>query len=133
MTVCIDGPGTCLVLKINQLSICRGILSDLMDECYDPRDLVYCTMKHGSIDIFCITRARTFWPFDGSESSRFLFLRFVCLQTVTPCEEEAFVLVFEFIPGLTLNDVADSASISNLRNFVSPFNPCWTRFNPEKN
>ncbi|KAJ7758530.1 hypothetical protein DFH07DRAFT_1060394 [Mycena maculata] len=38
---------------------------------------------------------------------------------VTPCEEEAWVLVLEFIPGLTVNGVADSASISNIRNFCA--------------
>ncbi|KAJ7453252.1 hypothetical protein B0H11DRAFT_1926992 [Mycena galericulata] len=38
---------------------------------------------------------------------------------ITPCGEAAWVLVLEFIPGLTVNGVADSASISNIRDFCA--------------
>ncbi|KAJ6514548.1 hypothetical protein DFH09DRAFT_1374024 [Mycena vulgaris] len=38
---------------------------------------------------------------------------------VTPCGEEAWVLVLEFIPGPTVNGDADFASISNIRDFCA--------------
>jgi hypothetical protein len=39
--VCVDGPGTCLVLKIIQPSVCRGIPEDYLDPYYDPWDLAH--------------------------------------------------------------------------------------------
>lgn len=121
--VCVDGPETCLVLKIIQPSICCGIPSDPTDEYYEPWDLahneawVYRHLPHYQgllIPYF-------FGLSTVSKSSRFLFPGFICFQIVTPCEKEAWVLVLEFIPGLTVNGVADSASIPNIRDFVRPF------------
>ncbi|KAJ7349358.1 hypothetical protein DFH08DRAFT_959510 [Mycena albidolilacea] len=99
--VCVDGPGTCLVLKIIQPSICCGILSDPTDEYYEPWDLAH----------------NEAWVYQHLPHYQGLLIPyFFGLSTiVTPCKE-AWVLVLEFIPGLTVNGVADSASISNIRD-----------------
>jgi hypothetical protein len=94
-----------------------------MDEYYEPWDLahneawVYRHLPHCQgllIPYF-------FGLSTVSDSSWFLFPGFICFWIVTPCWEEALVLVLEFIPGLTVNGVADSASISNIRDFVRRF------------
>ncbi|KAJ7849084.1 hypothetical protein B0H14DRAFT_3669676 [Mycena olivaceomarginata] len=105
MAVCVDGPGTCLVLKIIQPSICRGIPSDPTDEYYEPWDLAH----------------NEAWVYQRLPHYQGLLIPyFFGLSTiVTPCKEEAWVLVLEFIPGLTVNGVADSASISNIRDFCA--------------
>ncbi|KAF7371608.1 hypothetical protein MVEN_00016300 [Mycena venus] len=100
--VCVGGPGTRLVLKIIQPSICRGILSD---EYYEPWDLA-----HNEAWVY-----RHLPHYQG-----LLIPYFFGLSTiVTPCGEEAWVLVLEFIPGITVNSVADSASISDIRDFCA--------------
>ncbi|KAJ7264107.1 hypothetical protein B0H12DRAFT_1321544 [Mycena haematopus] len=101
--VCLDSPETCLVLKIIQPSMCRGIPSDFMDEYYDPWDLA-----HNEAWVY-----RHLLRYQGRLIPYFFGLSTI----VTPCEEVAWVLVLEFIPGLTVNGVADSGSISNIRDF----------------
>ncbi|KAJ7199626.1 hypothetical protein GGX14DRAFT_661517 [Mycena pura] len=103
--VCVDEPETCLVLKIIQPSICCGIPPDPMDEYYEPWDLAH----------------NEAWVYQHLPHCQGLLIPyFFGLSTiVTPCEEEAWVLVLEFIPGLTVNGVADSASISNIRDFCA--------------
>lgn len=120
--VCVDGPETCLVLKIIQPSICRGLPEHHLDEYYEPWDLahneawVYRHLPHHQgllIPYF-------FGLSTVNELSGHLFPGFICFQIVTPCGEEAWVLVLEFIPGLTVSGFADSASIPNIRDFVRP-------------
>ncbi|KAJ7723822.1 hypothetical protein DFH07DRAFT_276611, partial [Mycena maculata] len=102
---CVGGPGTCLVLKIIQPSICRGIPSDPRDGYYEPWDLA-----HNEAWVY-----RHLPHYQG-----LLIPYFFGLSTiVTPCGEEAWVLVLEFIPGLTVNGVADTASISDIRDFCA--------------
>ncbi|KAJ7705798.1 hypothetical protein B0H14DRAFT_3903378 [Mycena olivaceomarginata] len=103
--VCVDGPGVCLVLKIIQPSICRGIPEDPRDEYYEPWDLA-----HNEAWVY-----RHLPHCQGLSIPYFFGLSTI----VTPCGEEAWVLVLEFIPGLTVNGVADSASISNIRDFFA--------------
>ncbi|KAJ7016919.1 hypothetical protein C8F04DRAFT_980432 [Mycena alexandri] len=105
--VCGDDPETCLILKIIQPSICRGIPLDTTEEYFEPWDLV-----HNEAWVY-----RHLAHYQG-----LLIPYFFGLSTiVTPCGEEAWVLVFEFIPGLTVNGVADSGSISDIRDFVRSF------------
>ncbi|KAJ7261702.1 hypothetical protein B0H12DRAFT_332334 [Mycena haematopus] len=90
--LCVDGPGTCLVLKTNQPSICRGISTFKLwnlDECYDLRDLPY---NEGWV-------YRRFLHYQGFLLIPYLFGLSV---VVTPYQKDAFILVFEFIPGLTV-------------------------------
>ncbi|KAJ7505692.1 hypothetical protein B0H11DRAFT_1975687 [Mycena galericulata] len=103
--VCVDGPETCLVLKIIQPSVCRGIPWDPTDEYYDPWDLAH----------------NEAWVYRHLPHCQGLLIPyFFGLSTiVTPCGEKAWVLVLEYIPGLTVNGVADSASISNIRDFCA--------------
>ncbi|KAJ7070175.1 PAP2 superfamily-domain-containing protein [Mycena amicta] len=102
---CIDDPGTCLALKIIQPSICRGIAEHPIDEYYDPWDLAH----------------NEAWVYQHLPHYQGLLIPYSSgLSTiVTPCREEAWVLVLEFIPGLTVHDVLDSASISNIRDFCA--------------
>ncbi|KAJ7027047.1 hypothetical protein C8F04DRAFT_100017 [Mycena alexandri] len=103
--VCGDDPETCLVLKIIQPSICRGIPLDPTEEYFEPWDLA-----HNEAWVY-----RHLAHYQG-----LLIPYFFGLSTiVTPCGEEAWVLVFEFIPGLTVNGVADSGSISDIREFCA--------------
>ncbi|KAJ7239951.1 hypothetical protein B0H12DRAFT_72171 [Mycena haematopus] len=101
--VCVDDPGTALVLKIIQPSMCRGVPADDMDEYYDPWNLAH----------------NEAWVYRHLAHHRGLLIPYFWgLSTiVTPCGEEAWVLALEFIPGLTAHDVADSASISDIRDF----------------
>ncbi|KAJ7104130.1 hypothetical protein B0H15DRAFT_10865 [Mycena belliarum] len=102
---CVDGPGTCLVLKIIQPSVCRVIPSDPTDEYYEPWDLAH----------------NEAWVYRHLPYHQGLLIPyFFGLSTiVTPCGEEAWVLVLEFIPGLTANGIVDSASIPNIRDFCA--------------
>ncbi|KAJ7283350.1 hypothetical protein C8J57DRAFT_1120807 [Mycena rebaudengoi] len=103
--VCVDGPGTCLVLKIIQPSVCRGIPEDYLDPYYDPWNLA-----HNEAWVY-----RHLPHYQGLLIPYFFGLS----KIVTPCGEEAWVLILEFIPGPTVNSFADSASISNIRDFCS--------------
>ncbi|KAJ7070087.1 hypothetical protein C8F01DRAFT_1115198 [Mycena amicta] len=100
----LDSPAACLVLKIIQPSLCRGPPLVSIDEYYEPWDLA-----HNEAWVY-----RNLPHYQG-----LLIPYFFGLSTmVTPCGEEAWVLVLEFIPGLTFNDVTHSAS-SRIRNFCA--------------
>ncbi|KAJ7062375.1 hypothetical protein C8F01DRAFT_1082875 [Mycena amicta] len=95
---CIDDPGTCLALKIIQPSICRSIPEHPIDEYYDPWDLAH----------------NEAWVYQHLPHYQGLLIPyFFGLST------EAWVLVLEFIPGLTVYDILNSASISNIRDFCT--------------
>ncbi|KAK6967108.1 hypothetical protein R3P38DRAFT_3244693 [Favolaschia claudopus] len=103
--VCVEISATQLVLKIIQPSICRGIPWDHRDEYFDPWDLahneawVYQHLPHIQ---------GTLIPY---------FLGFSTI--VTPCGEEAWVLLLEYIPGPTGSKINDSTPVSDIREFCA--------------
>ncbi|KAJ7070169.1 hypothetical protein C8F01DRAFT_1246305 [Mycena amicta] len=102
---CVDDPGTCLVLKIMQPSICRGLPEDPRDPHYDAWNLAH----------------NEAWVYQNLPHYQGVLIPyFFGLSTlVTPCGEEAWVLVLEFICGLTVKDVVQSASISTIHDFCA--------------
>ncbi|KAK7026637.1 hypothetical protein R3P38DRAFT_2624502 [Favolaschia claudopus] len=100
--VCVEDE-TQLVLKILQPSICRGIPWDHRDEYFDPRDLAH-------------NEAWVYQHLPHIQGT--LIPYFFGLSTiVTPCGEEAWVLVLEYIPGLAGHKINDSTPVSDIREF----------------
>ncbi|KAJ7936934.1 hypothetical protein B0H13DRAFT_2649327 [Mycena leptocephala] len=96
-------PETCLVMKIIQPSLC--LLPDpsnlhWREAYYDPRDLAH----------------NEAWVYQKLVHRQGLSIPYF-FGIITPSREAAWALVLEFIPGLTMHDVAKSKSTAAVHEF----------------
>ncbi|KAJ6573459.1 hypothetical protein DFH09DRAFT_1362096 [Mycena vulgaris] len=101
-------PETCLVMKIIQPSLC--LLPDPFnlhwrEDYYDPLDLAH----------------NEAWVYQKLAHRQGLSIPyfFGLFDIITPSREAAWVLVLEFIPGLTIHDVAKSRSTAAIHDFCT--------------
>ncbi|KAJ7277002.1 hypothetical protein C8J57DRAFT_1714160 [Mycena rebaudengoi] len=95
---------TCLVMKIIQPSLLR-LPSDWANEYYDPWDLAH----------------NEAWAYQKLVRHQGLLIPyfFGVFEIVAPCGELAWVLVLEFVPGLTVNNVDKSTSKADIHDFCA--------------
>ncbi|KAJ7924521.1 hypothetical protein B0H13DRAFT_1187386 [Mycena leptocephala] len=103
-TANVVGAETCLVMKIIQPSLLR-LPSDWANEYYDPWDLAH----------------NEAWVYQKLVRHQGLLIPyfFGVFEIVAPCGEVAWVLVLEFVPGLTVNDVDESTSKADIHDFCA--------------
>ncbi|KAJ7750831.1 hypothetical protein B0H16DRAFT_846424 [Mycena metata] len=99
----IDAPQTTLVMKIIQPSLCRWPIDDWWNDYRDPWHLA-----HNEAWVYrCLV-----------EKQGLIVPYFFGLHTITtPSQETAWVLVLEFIPGQTVDEVVISRSMPTMREF----------------